>query len=90
MFRIFVLMNLLATAVMANEAPPIPEGGLQVIYSNPCSDLETDEKGMCHLLQDKNGRTYLAFWQADVLMFIREIVGDSYTTIWVNDQYNSI
>lgn len=76
--------------VQANEAPPVPEGGLVMLYSSPCSDDETGEKGMCYIMQDQEGNNYVTFWQDETLMFIRQLVGDGYTVIWVRDTYNDI
>lgn len=90
MMRYIALCALLASPVAANEAPPVPEGGLQFIWQAPCTDDESGEKGFCYLGKTKDGKTYLTFWQDDILMFIREVVGDSYITIWVNDRFNSI
>jgi len=88
---LFILASILmTTGAMANEAPPVPEGGFQVLAETTCSDNETGQKGMCYYLQAVDGRVYLAFWQQEVLMFIREIKGDSYETIWVNDEFNTI
>jgi hypothetical protein len=90
MLRSFILATILMIGrVQANEAPPIPEGGLQFLHTTPCADDETGEKGICYFAIDNEARQYIIFWQGDDLMFVREIVGDSYTTVWINDRYNS-
>ena len=84
------LALLSSTTVNANEAPPVPEGGLRFISQQACVDKESGEKGDCFIGQAKDGKIFLTFWQGDILMFIREIAGDSYVTIWVNERFNSI
>ena len=90
MIRYIAICVLMASQVDANEAPPVPEGGLQFIQQGACIDDESGEKGDCYLGITKDGRTLLTFWQNGILMFIREVVADGYTTIWVNDMFNSI
>ncbi len=75
---------------MANEPPPVPEGGLTHQFTTPCSDGETGQKGTCYLMQDKDGTLYTVFYQGDTLMFIRREVPGGYETVWVNEKYNSI
>ena len=75
---------------MADEAPPVPEGGLSFFYQSPCADSETGQKGYCFLGRDQTGQTFLTFWQEEELMFIRQVTGDTYETIWVNPKYNSV
>lgn len=74
----------------ANEAPPVPEGGLSLLYEARCTDQESGERGYCYYQQDVSGVQYLAFFQGEVLMFIRRILEDGYETIWMNDQFNSV
>lgn len=84
-------LAILGTGAMANEPPPVPEGGLQVVFIlQTCQDAETLEKGTCYVLQDKDGNIYSTFYQDGVLMFIRKSIPDGYETIWTNDQFNTI
>ena len=81
----------LAVPSIANEPPPVPEGGLKHIFHFPvCEDKETGEEGECRMSQDKDGNWFTTFWQEGQLMFIRKAVTGGYETIWVNDEYNSI
>lgn len=77
------------TTATANEPPPVPEGGLNHLYSAPCQDRETGEEGTCYFMQDVQGNSYIAFWQGETLQFIRQVFPDRYENIWVNDMYNS-
>lgn len=79
-----------ASMAVANEAPPVPKGGLWFYEQGTCTDQETGQSGYCFMGLTPEGRKYLTFWQDDILMFIREVVGTSYITVWVNDKYNSI
>lgn len=85
-----VLLAVLSAPVSANEAPAVPEGGLSLVLQQSCVDNESGQKGDCYLMQAMDGKMYLTFWQGGIMMFIREVVGDIYTNIWVNDQFNSI
>lgn len=75
---------LLATAATAdnNPMPPPPEGGLTVMQEGPCKDIETQVEGYCVLSTDVNGNIYLMFAIDGELVEIRQVVGDSYITIW--------
>jgi hypothetical protein len=90
MLRLTFLILFLATASSANDYPPVPEGGLMAITSSSCSDVETGIEGLCYLLQDVPGNLYVTFWVNDEMMFIRQLVGEDYETIWTNPRYNSI
>ena len=83
------VLLLFPSGATANEAPPVPEGGLQFLAKTTCLDAETGERGVCHFAVDKAGEQYVIFWQGDDLMFVRQIVGDSYITVWMNDKYNT-
>lgn len=88
MLRMFILAAmLLAGTAVANEPPPIPEESLVTLHTSACSDSETGQRGTCYLMQDVEGIVYVTFWQEETLMFIRQIVGDGYIVIWVNDLY---
>lgn len=91
MLRFSLATLLLSSVALANEPPPETEGGLVVIAKNiTCFDMETGEKGLCHILRDVQGGYYTAFWQGETLQFIRRpLPGGGYETIWVNDMYNS-
>lgn len=90
MIRYIALFVLLASGCLANETPTVPAGGLSFFSQQPCADQETGEEGYCYTGKTTDGRVFLTFWQGDILMFIREIVGDGYTLYWMNDKYNSI
>lgn len=79
-----------ASSSLANEPPPVPEGGLAILHEQPCSDGETMQKGYCYYMQDTEGNVYVTFWQGETLQFIRKIVGESYETVWENDIYRGI
>lgn len=72
----------LPASSMADEPPPPPEGGLTFIADAPCTNNETGAKGHCYISVDKQGNQYLAFYQGDIIMFIRKVVGDDYETVW--------
>ena len=83
----FTLALLAATSVMANELPPIPDGGLIAISSGKCTDNETKEKGFCVISADKNGNLYLIFAQDGDVQFIRKLVDDGYETVYERDGF---
>lgn len=90
MRHILVLaVGLMASQVMANEPPPVPEGGLIALASTPCQDAATKEQGQCFVMQDVQGNVYVSFYQGETLMFIRRPLGDSYEDIWVNERFNT-
>lgn len=89
-YLLTVWVGLLSGMAVANEPPSVPEGGLTHVFTSPCQDPETGQKGTCYIMQDVEGTLYTTFWQYDMLMFIRKDVPGGYETIWVNDQYNSI
>lgn len=90
-------MRLLPTAMLvlcpsigqANEPPPIPEGGINYYLEGACLDNETGQKGYCYMGTTHDGRTLMTFWQNDVLMLIREVVGDGYKSVWLNPMFAS-
>lgn len=91
MIRYIAVCVLMATEVLANEPPPIPEG-LTYAFSSPCEDKETGTPGTCHVFTDTEGWYYTAFWLRKELMFIRRSKageGD-YETIWERDTYRGI
>ncbi len=90
MLRLIFLMTCLAGQAVANEYPPVPEGGLIVLQVIDCTDGETGEKGTCQTYQGIDGTVYVTFWQGDVMMFVRKVVDNGYETVWVNDQFMSI
>lgn len=89
MRSIVLLLAALPAMAMANEPPPVPEGGINFVIESECEDHETGQKGECYGGYAVDGTFYVVFWQDNVMMFIRKSVGDSYETIWVNDHYNS-
>lgn len=91
MMRCIAIYALLATGVLANEPPTVPEGGLSHLYTTLCIDAETQQKGTCHVMQDIQGVIYTTFWQHDKLMFIRRSLPDGgYETVWERDTYRGI
>lgn len=85
-----ILCLTLAVPAVADEPPPVPEGGLVLVYESPCGDNETGIAGYCYFMQDIAGEVYLTFWVNDEMMFIRHVIGEGYETIWVNPTYNAI
>lgn len=84
-------MSLLGTMATADPPPPVPDGGLIFIMEGECTDNETGQAGYCYISMDKTGKRYLAFYQDDVLMLIRQVLSqDDYETIWVNPLYVSV
>lgn len=90
LLAILLLLSMTHFSTAETTPPPVPEGGLTFIMQQSCMDNETGQKGYCYLGKDKDGKIFLTFWQDGILMFIREVVGDSYITIWVNSVYDSI
>lgn len=86
-----IILALVATVSFATELPPMPEGGLTIVNKMPCVDDESDQAGICYVTEDKDGTTYLIFFQdAELPMFIRKVIGEGkYETIYVSDKFNS-
>lgn len=81
---------LLPMMAMANQPPPPPEGGLTPIHDTECMDIMTNVDGHCYLSRDIDGNIYLAFFQNDEIMFIREIRPEgAYVTIWMSDKFDT-
>lgn len=76
---------------MADEPPPVPEGGLTFYFQASCEDNETGQKGYCYFGHTIDGRTFMSFFQGETLMFIREVLGRTeYKQMWTNPQYVSV
>lgn len=84
------LALLAGSTALANEPPPVPEGGLQTLYSSVCTDKETGIGGVCFLVVDIQGNTYLLFFIDEKIMFIRKMKEDGYDLVWMHDKYNSV
>ena len=82
-------LSLWATTTKA-EPPLLPEGRLAFFYQAACVDDESHEEGYCYMGKSQDGTVYMSFWQGDKLMFIREVTGDTYITIWTDPMFNSI
>lgn len=61
MKKIALLYLLMSQGVWADAPPPVPEGGLSLVYQSECSDAETGEAGTCYLMQAVDGTMYLTF-----------------------------
>jgi len=72
-----------------NVLPDVPPGGLVTITAGDCTDMATRIRGFCQTRMDTAGNTYLVFLQGEEVMFIRQIIGDGYTTLYTNDRFNS-
>lgn len=89
-YLIGLLCFLWPIAGLANEPPPVPEGGLKPLYDTPCIDVETNQKGHCYVMRDLSGNTYVTFWQQGELQTIRQVTDDGYKTIWMRDTYSGV
>lgn len=65
-----------------NPLPPVPEGGLMVIYETNCTDAVTGVEGYCVVSQDRQGNQYVIFAVEGEVQEIRQVTGDTYTVIW--------
>lgn len=91
MLRLSIMATILTTGLaLANDPPPVPEGGFALLGEMPCGDQETGQEGYCYFLLDVEGNQYVTFWQGETLQFIRRITADGYEVVWVNDTYNGI
>lgn len=65
-----------------NPLPPVPEGGLMVIYESECQDTATGVEGYCVVSQDRQGNQYVIFAVEGEVKEIRQVTGDTYVVIW--------
>ena len=72
-----------------NVLPDVPLGGLVTTNAGDCTDPATGERGHCQMRVDTAGNKYLVFLQDGEVMFIRQIIGDGFTTLYTNDRFNS-
>jgi len=90
MKRYVLAALLLASPVVGQELPPVPEGGLNHFHESPCTDNETKERGMCYLSNDRQGTIYLTFIQNERITFIRRLRPEGgYETMYVRNGYNT-
>lgn len=84
---------LLTQPVFADEIPqtlpPVPDGGLIVLYRGDCTDEVSQEQGQCTSEDDVQGNHYLVFKQNGEIQFIRQVTGDGYKTLYMNPRFNS-
>jgi len=78
-----------ATMTMASPPPPSPDGGLQQLGSEPCTDAATLQEGTCYVSRDIHDNIYVSFLQEQGLMFIRKLVAGGYETIWTSDWFDA-
>lgn len=76
-------LTVLASTTKADNAlPPVPEGGLSLIYQTPCIDIATQVEAYCTLSEDRLGNVYVYVEVDGEPWEIRQIVADGYAVIW--------
>jgi hypothetical protein len=80
--------SLSSTMAIADEPPPVPDGGLWFYAEAPCRDNETGQEGHCYIGQANDGTVYMTFWQRDELQFIRKVLSRTeYEQVWTRATY---
>lgn len=83
MVKWLVLLCLFPLAVLAEEPPDVPEGGLTHYKQAPCVDPVWGLKGTCYYSHDVRGNYYMAFFdERDICMFIMQRVDGEYKELW--------
>ena len=83
MLRLTFLMICLASPVLAEPPPPVPEDGLTHYKSENCTDPVWGLQGTCFYSFDRRNNHYIAFYIKDNLcMFIMQRIDGEYKEIW--------
>lgn len=72
----------LATTAIADEPPPVPEGGLTHYKREVCTDPVFGLTGECFYSHDVFNNRYKAFYVGDLGMVIFELQDGEYVEIW--------
>lgn len=84
-----MILGLLLLTKLALAAPPVPDGAT-VVARFGCSDLATREVGLCVVLVDAAGQTWVAFFQDNHIKLLRRMEGDGYVTVWTAPGFGTI
>ena len=84
MFKMCILaIALMASQVMAEPPPPVPEEGLVHYKNEACVDPVWGLKGTCYYSHDIRNVYYIAFFdERDICMYIMQYQGGGYVEIW--------
>lgn len=83
--------SLMPASSMAEEPPPIPEGGLNFFYEGECIDNETGQPGYCYVGYAVDHTVYLTFWQNGTLQMIRKVIDETdYETVWTRSTFAGV
>lgn len=78
-----VLGVLQTTTATADEPPPVPDGGLNHYYNEPCTDPVFGLDGTCFYSLDVKNNRYIAFYtEGNLCMYIMQNVDGVYVEMW--------
>ena len=85
LYTLTALLALSSPSLADHPMPPVPKGGLKVVFTSQCTDAATEEKGECVAMQDLSGNYYTVFLQDGEVMFIRRPLPEGgYEDLWVS------
>ena len=78
-----------AAGASSQELPPVPEGGLLHYKVFDCVDQVSKQRVVCVQSRDMEGNEYMTLMQGEVIVEIRQVVGDSYVVIYQQEHFGT-